>query len=240
MSSYMLHESAFVDPDARIGDGTRIWHNAVVQAGAQVGAHCTLGQNAFVADGAVIGDGTKIWHNAVVQSGARIGALCTLGQNTFVADGAVIGNNVKVQNNVSVFEGVILDDFVFCGPNATFTNVIFPRSEFPRQRDEYRHTRVKRGATLGAGCVIIAGVTIGESAFVAAGAVVTGDIPDHAVVMGVPARQTGWICTCGQPLSGERLQCSCKRAFLPAEGGLTPADNAAIERMLENHQYTVQ
>lgn len=164
---------------------------------------------ACVEDNVEIGDGTRIWHNAVVHSGAKIGENCSLGQNTYIASGAVLGNKVRLQNNVSVFNGVTLEDAVFCGPNVTFTNVLFPRCEFPKQPDEYVKTLIKHGASLGAGCVIIAGVTVGSYAMIAAGTVVTKDVPNHALVMGVPARLRGWICRCGKPISVASPSCSC-------------------------------
>lgn len=147
-----------------------------------------------------IGDGTKIWHYAHVMAGAIIGRRCVLGQNTFVAAGAQIGTNVHIQNNVSIYDGVVLEDDVFCGPSAVFTNVINPRSAVDRKH-EYRRTLVRQGATIGANATIVCGVTIGRYAFIAAGSVVTKDVPDHALVQGVPARQSGWRCKCGGPVS---------------------------------------
>ncbi|MCS7254755.1 MAG: N-acetyltransferase [Armatimonadetes bacterium] len=154
---------------------------------------------ATVDPGAEIGEGTKIWHYTHVMSGAKIGRNCILGQNVFIGRNVRIGNNVKIQNNVSVYEGVELEDYVFCGPSMVFTNVINPRSEIER-KNEFRQTIVKRGATLGANCTIICGVTIGQYAFVGAGAVVTKDVPDYALVIGVPARIVGWVCECGEKL----------------------------------------
>ncbi len=146
-----------------------------------------------------IGAGTKIWHFCHVMAHAKIGDHCVLGQNVFVASGVVIGNGVKIQNNVSVYQGVILEDGVFCGPSMVFTNVINPRSEIER-KSEYRTTLVRRGATLGANCTVVCGVTIGRYALVGAGAVVTRDVPDYALVMGVPARQVGWVSRHGHRL----------------------------------------
>ena len=147
-----------------------------------------------------IGRGTRIWHFTHVMAGAEIGADCVLGQNVFVGRRVRIGDRVKVQNNVSVYEGVTLDDEVFCGPSVVFTNVVNPRSALPRM-DELRETRVGRGATLGANCTIVCGVTIGAHAFVGAGAVVTRDVPAHALVIGNPARRSGWMCACGHKLA---------------------------------------
>jgi UDP-2-acetamido-3-amino-2,3-dideoxy-glucuronate N-acetyltransferase len=153
-------------------------------------------QSSYIDDGAQIGEGTKIWHFSHVMSGARIGRHCNIGQNVVVSPGVVIGNNVKIQNNVSVYTGVTLEDDVFCGPSMVFTNVVNPRSHISR-KDEYRSTLVKRGATLGANATIVCGHTVGEYAFVGAGAVVTSNVPDHALVLGVPARIVGWVCSCG-------------------------------------------
>ncbi len=169
----------------------------------------TLHATACVEEHAEIGDGTQIWHHAVVRSGAKIGAACSLGQNAYIAPGAVLGDRVRLQNNVSVFKGVTLEDDVFCGPNMTFTNVLFPRCQFPKQSGEYEKTLIKRGASLGAGCIIIAGITVGSYAMIGAGAVVTKDVPNHALVMGVPARLRGWLCRCGRPISVAVPCCSC-------------------------------
>ena len=161
--------------------------------------------SAIVDEGAELGDGTRVWHWAHVCGGARIGVNCSLGQNVFVGNAVVIGNNVKIQNSVSVYDNVSLEDDVFCGPSMVFTNVINPRSAVIR-KDEYRDTIVRRGASLGANCTIICGVTIGEFSFVGAGAVVTASVPDYALVVGVPARQIGWMSQYGEqldlPLSG--------------------------------------
>jgi UDP-2-acetamido-3-amino-2,3-dideoxy-glucuronate N-acetyltransferase len=161
---------------------------------------------AIVDDGARVGDGTRIWHWVHVSGGARIGERCSLGQNVYVGNRVVIGDNVKIQNNVSVYDNVTLEDDVFCGPSMVFTNVYNPRSAVSR-KDEYRDTLVRRGATLGANCTIVCGVTIGAHAFVGAGAVVNRDVPDFALMVGVPARQVGWMSRFGErlelPLAGE-------------------------------------
>ncbi len=169
-----------------------------------------------------IGDGTRLWHHVHVSRGCEIGAGCTLGQNVFVGPGARIGDNVKIQNNVSVFEGVELADDVFCGPSMVFTNVRTPRSHVSR-RDEFRKTRVGRGATLGANCTVVCGNDIGAFALVGAGAVVTRSVPPHAVVVGNPARPVGWACRCGERLP-ESLACDrCGDRYREAEGRLERA-----------------
>jgi len=173
--------------------------------------------SAIVDAGAQLGDGTHVWHFAHVCAGARIGAGCSLGQGVFVANDVVIGRNVKVQNNVSVYDAVTLEDDVFCGPSMVFTNVHNPRAAVPRKA-EYRRTLVQRGATLGANCTIVCGTTIGEHAFVGAGAVVSRDVPAFALVVGVPARRIGWMSR-----HGERLA-------LPASGHGEAACPATGER----------
>ena len=156
-------------------------------------------ESSYVDDGAVIGDGTKVWHFCHVMPGAVIGDRCSLGQNVVVMPGTKIGNNVKIQNNVSIYEGVELEDDVFCGPSMVFTNVINPRSAVSR-KNEYQKTLVRRGATIGANATVVCGVTLGEYAFIGAGAVVTKDVKPFALVTGVPGRQVGWMCRCGERL----------------------------------------
>jgi len=160
----------------------------------------TVHPTAIVDDGAQIGEGSRIWHWAHVCSGAQIGNDCSLGQNVFVGNKVTIGNNVKIQNNVSVYDNVTLEDDVFCGPSMVFTNVYNPRSAVSR-KDEYRNTHVKRGATLGANCTIVCGITIGEYAFVGAGALINRDIPAYALMVGVPAKQIGWMSRHGAKLN---------------------------------------
>lgn len=156
----------------------------------------TIHPTAIVDDGAEIGDGSRVWHWVHICGGARIGERCSFGQNVFVGNDVLIGNNVKVQNNVSIYDAVTLEDDVFCGPSMVFTNVYNPRSAVAR-KDEYRRTVVKKGATLGANCTIVCGVTVGEFAFVGAGAVVNHDVKPYALMVGVPAKQIGWMNTHG-------------------------------------------
>jgi len=163
---------------------------------------------AIVDEGASIGDGSRVWHWVHVCGGARIGKGCSLGQNVFVGNDVVIGNNVKIQNNVSVYDAVRLEDDVFCGPSMVFTNVYNPRSSITR-KDEYRQTTVRKGATLGANSTIVCGVTIGEHAFVAAGAVVNRDVAPFALMGGVPAKRLGWMCLCGVRLPAETSRVAC-------------------------------
>lgn len=187
----------------------------------------TVHPAAIIDDGAVIGDGTRIWHWTHVCSGARIGKGCVLGQGVYVGPGVVIGDGVRVQNNVSVFEGVTLEDDVFCGPSMVFTNVINPRS-FVSRKSEFRSTRVGRGASLGANCTIVCGVSIGRYALVGAGAVVTRDVGDFELVVGAPARRAGWVSRNGDKLpfpAGERGECVCPgtgERYLLAHGRVRP------------------
>lgn len=164
-------------------------------------------ESAYVDQPCEVGEGTKIWHFCHVMKNARIGENCILGQNVHVAPNVIIGDRCKIQNNVSLYEGVVLEDEVFCGPSMVFTNVINPRSAFERKH-EYRRSLVKKGASIGANATIVCGNTVGRHAFVGAGAVVTKDVPDYALVVGSPARVVGWLCRCGvklefQPSGGE-------------------------------------
>ena len=159
----------------------------------------TIHPSAIVDDGAQLGDGCRVWHFVHISAGAHIGRGCSFGQNVYVGNDVRIGDNVKIQNNVSVYDAVTLEDDVFCGPSMVFTNVYNPRAAVVR-KDEYRRTLVRRGATLGANCTIVCGATIGQHAFVGAGAVVNRDVPDFALMLGVPARQAGWMSRFGERL----------------------------------------
>lgn len=173
----------------------------------------TIHPTAIVDEGAKIGDGSRIWHWAHICAGAQIGSHCSFGQNVFIGNDVIIGNNVKIQNNVSVYDAVHLEDDVFCGPSMVFTNVYNPRSAIIR-KNEYRKTLVRKGATLGANCTIVCGVTIGEYAFIGAGAVINKDVLPFALMVGVPAKQRGWMCKCGVQLSGNgRVTCECGCKF---------------------------
>ncbi len=179
-----------------------------------INSTATIHETSIVDTGAKIGAETRIWHWVHVSSGASIGEKCSLGQNVYVGSQVTIGNNVKIQNNVSVYDNVILEDDVFCGPSMVFTNVYNPRSAVSRKH-EYRTTHVKRGATMGANCTLICGVTVGEYAFIAAGAVVTRDVKPYALMAGVPARQIGWMSRFGerldfQPCSNGHMRARCE------------------------------
>ncbi len=179
-------------------------------------------ESSYVDDGAVIGEGTSIWHFSHVMSGAKIGRNCKLGQNVVIHPTVVIGNDVKVQNSVSIYDGVILENSVFCGPSCVFTNVVSPRSAYPKDLEEYSKTLVKKGATIGANATIVCGVTIGQFAFVGAGAVVTRNVPDYAVVYGNPAIEKGYRCECGEKIdfTGSEGECrgKCEKKYQIIEG----------------------
>ena len=182
-------------------------------------------ESSFVDQPCSIGAGTKIWHFCHVMAGSAIGRDCSIGQNVLVSSDVTIGDGCKIQNNVSLYTGVVLEDAVFCGPSAVFTNVVNPRSEIVR-KDEYRPTRVRRGASIGANATIVCGVTIGRYAFVGAGAVVTRDVPDFALVVGNPARRMGWICRCGirLPLRETTAHCDqCGALYVLVGGALAEA-----------------
>jgi UDP-2-acetamido-3-amino-2,3-dideoxy-glucuronate N-acetyltransferase len=181
-------------------------------------------ESAFIDEGVQIGEGTSIWHVSHVLKGSKVGRSCRIGQNVVIGPNVSVGDGCKIQNNVSVYEGVTLEDHVFCGPSMVFTNVMNPRSEVPRM-GELKPTLVRRGATLGANCTIVCGSTIGEYSFIAAGAVVTKDVPPYAMVAGVPAKVKGWVCACGLKLetSGKSIACSCGRRYFKEGDRLKPA-----------------
>ena len=191
-------------------------------------------ESSYVDEGAVIGRGTRIWHFCHVNGGAVIGERCSLGQNVVVMPGTRLGNNVKVQNNVSIYEGVECGDDVFLGPSMVFTNVTNPRSHVSRKH-EYRRTRVGQGASIGANATIVCGNALGEYCFVGAGAVVTRNVPEHALVAGIPARVIGWMCQCGRRLdlpasleNGSRSACGdCGTRYVAQANRLTTATGAA-------------
>ena len=182
-------------------------------------------ESSYVDEGCQIGAGTKIWHFSHIMSGAVLGERCNIGQNVVISPEVVLGNNVKVQNNVSIYTGVILEDDVFCGPSMVFTNVVNPRSAVVR-KNEYRQTRVGRGASFGANCTVVCGHDIGKYAFIGAGAVVTKNIPDYALVIGNPGRITGWMCECGIKLAAgaappAKATCaSCGTKYTTNAGGV--------------------
>lgn len=180
-----------------------------------------LHESSYVDEGVQIGEGTKIWHFCHIQKGAVIGKNCSMGQNVNISNHVRIGDGCKIQNNVSVYEGVELEDFVFCGPSCVFTNDLTPRAKYPKGSAGYQKTLLKTGATVGANATIVCGHTIGRWAMIASGAVVTGDVRDHALMAGVPARQMGWVCECGTVLK-EGLTCrACGRRYHEDIQGLT-------------------
>jgi UDP-2-acetamido-3-amino-2,3-dideoxy-glucuronate N-acetyltransferase len=188
-------------------------------------AATTIHPTAIVDDGAQLGEGCRVWHWVHISAGARIGRGCSFGQNVYVGNDVAIGDNVKIQNNVSVYDAVTLEDDVFCGPSMVFTNVYNPRSLVER-KSEYRDTLVRKGATLGANCTIVCGTTVGRYAFVGAGAVIHRDVPDFALMVGVPARQVGWMSRYGErlalPLTGQQT------AVCPHTGDQYQLDGAVL------------
>ncbi len=167
-----------------------------------------------------IGSGTKIWHFSHVQSGAVIGQNCSFGQNVNVSNNVKIGNGCKVQNNVSVYEGVELEDYVFCGPSCVFTNDLTPRAKYPKGRTGYKRTVVHEGASIGANATVVCGHEIGKWALIGAGAVITNNVPDHALMLGVPAKICGWVCECGEILNESFVCIKCGRKYDMTETGL--------------------
>lgn len=178
-------------------------------------------ESSYIDNHVSIGEGTKIWHFSHVQTGAEIGGNCSLGQNVNVANNVKIGNGVKIQNNVSVYEGVELEDYVFCGPSMVFTNDLTPRSKYPKGSEGFKKTLVKYGATIGANATIVCGNIIGRWAMIASGAVVSKDVLDYALMVGIPAKKIGWVCQCGVVLQKDNLKCSeCGREYFLIDGEL--------------------
>lgn len=177
-------------------------------------------ESSIIDDNVEIGDGTKIWHFCHIQSGAKIGKNCSFGQNVNVSNNVVIGKGVKVQNNVSIYEGVELEDYVFCGPSCVFTNDLTPRAKYPKGNVGYKKTLICEGASIGANATIVCGHTVGKWALIGAGAVVTTNVPSHALMLGIPAIHKGWACECGELLN-EKLICNkCGRHYIQIEDGL--------------------
>ncbi len=177
-------------------------------------------ESSIIDENVTIGEETKIWHFCHVQSGVTIGSHCSFGQNVNIAGNVKIGNGVKVQNNVSIYEGVELEDYVFCGPSMVFTNDLTPRARYPKGKAGYFKTIVKKNATIGANATIVCGHELGESCMIAAGAVVTKNVLPHALMAGIPARQIGWVCECGQVLSEELICPDCGRRYNKIEDGI--------------------
>ena len=173
-------------------------------------------ESSYIDEGCEIGEGTKIWHFCHIQSGAKIGKRCSLGQNVNISNNVIMGDGCKVQNNVSLYEGVVLEDNVFCGPSCVFTNDLTPRAKYPKGRANYKKTLIKEGASIGANATVVCGHTIGRCALIGAGAVVTCNVPDYALMLGIPTRLVGYVCRCGERLTfqEENAQCAaCGRKY---------------------------
>lgn len=176
-------------------------------------------ESSYIDRDVIIGNGTKIWHFCHIQRGTNIGSGCIIGQNVYTGENVKIGNGVKIQNNVSVFSGVTLEDYVFCGPSCVFTNDLSPRANYPKGSANHLKTIVKTGASIGANATILCNHTIGRWALIGAGAVVVSNVPDYAIMTGIPAKVTGWICECGKRLSDD-LTCVCGRTYQKTKEGL--------------------
>ncbi len=177
-------------------------------------------ESSYIDEDVEIGENTKVWYFCHIQRGAKIGKNCSLGQNVNISNNVKIGNGVKIQNNVAVYEGVEIEDDVFCGPSCVFTNDLTPRAKYPKGRENYKKTVIKRGASIGANATVVCGHTIGNWALIGAGAVVTCDVPSHALMLGVPAKIKGWVCECGELLKNS-LHCEkCGRKYIQTDDGL--------------------
>ncbi len=185
---------------------------------------CYIHPTSEIDENVMIGDDTKVWNFCHIQSHAVIGRACTVGQNVNISEGVKIGSHVKIQNNVSVYSGVEIEDYVFCGPSCVFTNDTNPRSRYPKGKDHYKKTLIREGASIGANATIVCGHTVGRCAFVGAGAVVAGNVPDYALVAGVPARQIGWVCECGEKLAEDLVCAACSRRYKKCDKGLKEYD----------------
>lgn len=177
-------------------------------------------ESSYIDDDVQIGEGTKIWFFCHIQKGARIGKNCSLGQNVNISNNVKIGNGVKIQNNVAVYEGVEIEDDVFCGPSCVFTNDLTPRAKYPKGHENYKKTVIKKGASIGANATVVCGHTVGEWALIGAGAVVSSDVPAHALMLGIPARRKGWACECGELLKGGLTCTKCGRQYKETDFGL--------------------
>lgn len=177
-------------------------------------------ESSYIDSDVSIGDGTKIWHFCHVQKGSKIGNNCSLGQNVNIAENVKIGNGVKIQNNVSIYEGVELEDYVFCGPSCVFTNDLTPRAQFPKGKETYKKTLVKCNSSIGANATIVCNHTIGKYALIGAGALVTCNVPDYALMLGIPAKQEGWVCKCGTRLDSNLICPSCLKKFVFSDNSI--------------------
>lgn len=180
-------------------------------------------ESSYIDENVEIGEDTKIWHFCHIQSGAKIGKKCSLGQNVNISNNVIIGNGVKIQNNVAVYEGVEIEDDVFCGPSCVFTNDLTPRAKYPKGHKNYKKTIIRRGASIGANATIVCGHEIGEWSLIGAGAVVTSNVPKHALMLGVPAKRKGWVCECGELLDNSLVCKKCGRLYIKKENGLEEA-----------------
>ena len=206
-----------------MGDGAKAADKRARVSSDGISADAFVHESSYVDEDVVIGEGTKVWHFCHIQSGARIWKRCSMGQNVNVSNNVVIGDGCRIQNNVSLYEGVTLADDVFCGPSCVFTNDLTPRACYPKGAANYEQTPIGRGASIGANATIVCGHSVGEWAMIGAGAVVTCDVPAHALMLGVPARRFGWVCECGHRLPEEGGVCpDCGRSYALVENELRP------------------